>query len=453
MPTSVSPLTDARGLRLGTASRAAADAVETALARMMSYDDVPLADLDAAIAHDPAWPLPRLMKAGFWLSLTEPAHVDEAVALLEATESLLPSAPPRERAHHEALRSIAQGRWHQGCRQWDALLLDHPRDALALQWAHLWDFFRGDAAALRQRPARVLPEWDEADPLYPYALALHAFGLEECHLYAMAEEAGRRALAISPNVPWAVHAVAHAMEMQGRFDEGAVWLRQTQGDWAEGNNGFAGHLWWHLALFRLEALDDAGVLRLLDTHLSGIELRSTFQRVDAAALLWRLRLLGIDVASRFVELLAGWDLSADGEAGYYAFNDVHVLLAMLGSDEIARAETWAARCAARAMSAEDARRSNHAMAREVGLPLMRGLLAFARGEHDAACDLLYAVRAPAPSFGGSHAQRDVIDQTLFAAAASGGRRAPARAVFNERRLARPATPLSRQWGDRLGIDG
>jgi hypothetical protein len=26
-------------------------------------------------------------------------------------------------------------------------------------------------------------------------------------------------------------------------------------------------------------------------------------------------------------------------------------------------------------------------------------------------------------------------------------------VFNERRLARPATPLSRQWAQRLGIDG
>ena len=193
---------------------------------------------------------------------------------------------------------------------WDALLLQHPRDALALQWAQLWDFYRGDAAGLRLRPARALPEWDEADPLFGYVLALHAFGLEESNLYPQAEDAGRRALAVNPRVPWAVHAVAHVMEMQGRFEEGSAWLRQHQPAWAEGN-GFACHLWWHKALFRLEALDAAGVLRLVDAHLSGGALQITLQRVDAAAMLWRLHLLGEDVSARCAEVLSGWDL-ADG---------------------------------------------------------------------------------------------------------------------------------------------
>src|SRR5438093_591697 len=169
-----------------------------------------------------------------------------------------------------------------------------PRDALALQLAQLWDFFRGDASHLRLRPARVLPEWDEADPLHPYVLALYAFGLEECHLYPQAEEVGRRALAANPRVPWAVHAVAHVMEMQGRFDDGAAWLRSHQPQWAEGN-GFATHRWWHLGLFRLDGLDHPGALRLLDAHLSGDVLEIALQRLDAAALLWRLHLLGVDV--------------------------------------------------------------------------------------------------------------------------------------------------------------
>jgi hypothetical protein len=47
---------------------------------------------------------------------------------------------------------VLEGRWQQACRVWDELLVDHPRDALALQWAHLWDFYRGDAVGLRQRP-------------------------------------------------------------------------------------------------------------------------------------------------------------------------------------------------------------------------------------------------------------------------------------------------------------
>jgi hypothetical protein len=92
------------------------------------------------------------------------------------------------------------------------------------------------------------------------------------------------------------------------------------------------------------------------------------------------------------------------------------------------------------------------MAREVGAPLMRALLAFARGEFAVAAQALYAVRGKAPRFGGSHAQRDVIDQTLLAAAsADPAARALGRAVLNERRSAKPVSPLTRHWAERLGV--
>jgi hypothetical protein len=441
--------TDRRGVPCGSGSAAARDAVETALWRMMSFYDVPLADLDAAVAADEGWAMPPLMKAGFLLSLTEPALLPEAGAQLELARVRLDArAPARERAHFEALERAHEGRWSQAGRIWDAILLEHPRDALALQWAHLWDFYRGDALQLRARPARVLPEWDAADPLHPCVMALYAFGLEECHEYAAAEDAGRQALQADARVPWAVHAVAHVMEMQGRFDDGSAWLRQYQPQWAEGN-GFAVHLWWHKALFRLEAMDLAGALRLVDHHLAGDALQITLNRVDAAAMLWRLHLLGADVAERCAALVQGWDLDP-AQAGHYAFNDLHAVLALLGAGEVARAERWVARCAERALAAEDLRRDNHGMAREVGLPLMRGMLALARGDADGAADALYPVRAQAARFGGSHAQRDLIDLTLLAAAARGGRRRVGRALVNERRMAKPSTPLTRHWLEQLG---
>jgi hypothetical protein len=239
------------------------------------------------------------------------------------------------------------------------------------------------------------------------------------------------------------------MEMQGRFEEGAKWLRLHQGVWAEGN-GFAGHLWWHKALFRLEGLDTAGVLRIMDRQLSGQALQITLQRVDAAALLWRLHLLGEDVQAAARALAEGWPLD-DAHAGYYAFNDMHAMAALLMAGEVGRAESWLARCAQRAMSAEEARRANHKMAREVGLPLMRALLALTRGDADGAADTLYPVRAGAQRLGGSHAQRDLIDQTLLAASARGSRRSLGRALLNERRLAKPATPLTRHWMERMAV--
>ncbi len=440
---------DLRGCPCGSNVPAAREAAEKALWRMMSFYDVPIADLDVAIAEDPGWAWPHVLKAGFLASLTEPALLAEAASHLAAARELTRPAPPRERAHLEAVQQLLDGRWLAACRTWDELLLEHPRDALALQWGQLWDFYRGDVLQLRQRPARALPAWDEADPLRPYVMGLYAFGLEENNLYAQAEDIARQALAIDRRGPWAVHAVAHVMEMQGRYEEGAAWLRQHQPAWAEGN-GFACHLWWHKALFRLEALDTTGVLRLVDNHLSGDALQITLNRVDAASLLWRLHLLGDDVSALAGALADGW-ASGDADCGYYAFNDAHHVLALLAAGRAAAAENWTARCAARAMDSVDARRSNHPMAREIGLPLMRGLISFAREEFDDCAAALYPLRSGVQRFGGSHAQRDLVDQTLIAAAARGSRRDIGRALLNERCLAKPVTPLTRHWIEALGV--
>ena len=440
---------DIRDNPCSSASSTARDAAELALWRMMSFYEVPLADLDRAIVADSGWALPHVMKAGFLLSLTEPGMREQAAGHLSDARARSGSATPRERAHIEAVQQVLEGRWHSACCAWDKLLLEHPRDALALQWVQSWDFYRGDAASMRLRPARALPEWNDQDPLYPYVLALHAFGLEENNLYPQAEEAGRRALAANPRVPMAMHAVAHVMEMQGRYDEGAAWLRHQQPEWAQGN-GLAGHLWWHKALFRLEGLDTAGVLRIIDSHLSGAALKVTLHRIDAVSMLWRLHLLGMDVSAQCKAVLTRWDMSP-AAAGFYSFNDVHVVVALIGAGDVAQAESWVARCAERAMAPEEARRSNHTVAREVGLPLMRGLLALSRGDADSAAEILFEVRRAARSLGGSHAQRDLIDQTLMAAAARGGRRALGRALINERVMAKPVTPLTRHWIEELGL--
>ena len=437
---------DRRGNPVSTTSGAALDHAEQALWRLMSFYGTPLDDLDAASAADPEWLLPHLMKAGFLLGLSEAGFARDGAAVLDQVEPLLATANERERAHHHALRTLQRGDWLGACDAWEALLLAHPRDALALQWAHLFDFYRGDATSLRQRVARVLPEWEEADPLHPHVLALHAFGLEESNLHAQAEETGRRALAADPKAPWAVHAVAHVMEMQGRHEEGTQWMQRWRPEWSAGN-GFSVHLGWHQALFALERLDTDAALALLDEHMAAAKTLVTLERLDTASLLWRLHLLGVDVGPRWRELLAVWN-PEPASAGHYAFNDLHALLALIGAEDFARAGEWVRTVSARAEAGDG---TNRAMARDVGLPLMRGVLALAAGRHAEAIALMYPVRAAAHRFGGSHAQRDLIDQTLFAASASGGERRVGRALLNERALMKPRTPLTAHWAQRLGL--
>ncbi|HEX2542128.1 MAG TPA: tetratricopeptide repeat protein [Caldimonas sp.] len=438
-------LRDAHGNAVSTSSAAALAASDSALWRMMSFYGVPGDDLDAAARHDPAWLLPPVMKAGFLLSLTEPSLHAEARAALGAADRLGPGGNDRERAHLAAVHRLAAGDWSGAAAAWDALLAGHPRDALALQWGHLLDFYRGDAESLRERIARAVPAWRADDPLQPYVLGLHAFGLEEAGRHAEAEAVGRQALAGPARVPWAIHAVAHVMEMQGRHEEGRRWMGEWRAHWGEGN-GFAGHLGWHEALFALESLDHAGALAAFDAYLRAEANEITLQRVDAASMLWRLMLHGADVGERWQALLARWPLDDPDSAGHSVFNDLHVLLAMLGSGDLRRAEAWVERSIADA-SLRDG--WNREVMAELGAPLLHGLLAFGSGRFDAATRALRPLRGRLARIGGSHGQRDLVEQTLLAAAVRGGDSELGRQLLAQRLAARRATPLSEWWASRL----
>lgn len=436
---------DHRGCPVGTASAAALDHLERALWRLSSFYGDPLADLEAASAADPDWMLPHVMRAGYLLTLTEAPLRGPARQALETAARC--RGHPREQAHLGAAWRAWAGDWQGACAQWEQRLLEHPCDHLALQLAHLFDFYRGDARELRLRVARVLPEWPRDDALYPYVLGMYAFGLEENHLYPQAEAVGREALEGGARVPWAVHAVAHVMEMQGRHDEGRAWLQSQRRNWSDDGNGLRGHNAWHLALFHLEAMDLDGALQIYDLELAPlIEGGLTLQRLDAAALLWRLHLLGAEVGHRWHVLASCWAGQPQG-TGYYAFNDVHALMACLGAADRAAAQALLDRASAQAELAAPLQR---AMAREVGLPLMRGLIAHATEDWDTVVTQLGPLRAVAHRFGGSHAQRDLIDLTLLSACAHGSHRALGRALLNERQLAKGPTPLIAHWRSRLG---
>jgi len=443
-PRSAGSAVDGRGCPVSTASSRAIEHAEKALWRMVSYYGNALDDLDAAIAEDPAWPLPHVMKANALLSMTE-----HGLGLM-AAESLQRAAElaavgrdnDRERRHIAATRLCAGGQWQQACDAWERILLDHPQDLVALQIGHLFDFYRGDARNLHRRVARVLPEWSTQAPLYSFVLGMHAFGLEESNLHSHALDAGQAALEMEARDPWAVHAVTHVHEMQGRFDEGARFLASRSDDWSP-DNGFAFHNWWHLSLFHLERCDTSAALALLDERvMPGAEF--ALQRIDISALLWRLRLMGVDAGER-------WGASADAwpeapEVGYYAFNDLHAVLSLVGAGRLGDAERVIE--AARARSGELS--TVGAMAADVGVPLMLGVLAYGRGRYADAADSLWAVRDGCHRFGGSHAQRDLVDQTLMDAAIRAGQRQLARHLLNERLLTKPRSPLTQHWAERIG---
>jgi tetratricopeptide (TPR) repeat protein len=426
-------LRDARGLTLSTRNADSVAAYDLAVDLLARYSGNPLEVMGAALGRDPGFVMGHCLVAGAIVTTTERSGEAALRQAVEAGEALARDATERERRHLAAARAWLEGDYDRAVDRYARIAAEHPRDLLALQVAHLGDFMVGRQTGLRDHVAQVLHAWDPSTPGYGYVLGMYAFGLEETGDHPRAEEVGRRAVELDPRDAWASHAVAHVMEMQGRIDEGIAWLEATSGGW-DPDNTFSFHNFWHLALYHLDAGDADGALSLYDRRIRPHRSDVALEMVDASALLWRAHLLGHDVGRRLEALAEDWARRIDD--GYYAFNDAHALMALLGAGRAGEARRLLAGLERHAAGAG----TNARMVREVGLPLCRALEAFSRGEHAACVDGILAIRDHAVRFGGSNAQRDVLSLTALEAALRGGLAAVARALASERTRLRPTNP-------------
>lgn len=440
-------LKDQQGQTVSGAAAQALALYDQAVSQFNGYRGNPLETVEAAIAAAPGFTMAHILRAHLFLSGMEAAGLPPARDSLAAARGC--ATTTREAGHIAAAEAWAEGCFAAASDRFDAILLEHPRDILALQMGHLLDYYRGDARNLRDRVLRVMPAWSAGLPGYHAALGMLGFGLEECGEYGRAEDAGRQACALEPRDGWAHHAVAHVMEMQARVEDGIRWAREREPLWAV-DNMIAIHNWWHMTLMHLERDEHDDVLRLYDTVIRGSGSPVILDMIDASAMLWRLHLRGVDIgAARWTELAAAWaPLSADG---LYAFNDMHGLISFIGAG---RADLVGQQMETlRRVARSDPGASNAAMTAEVGLPVGEALVAFHDGRYRDCIDRLRPVRTIASRFGGSHAQRDLLDLTLLEAARRAGDHALLRALSAERLHARPQSPLALRYmaiaADRL----
>lgn len=427
-------ITDRQGHILSGAHATAATAYESALTAFQLYRGDPMALLDQALAHAPRFAMAHIVKAHLLALATEPDGAAMARELLRTVQAL--PLNEREASHAAVIDRVLCGEWTEAAHAMDRHNMQYPFDIVALQAGHLIDFFRASARNLRDRIARVLPHWSADMPGYSVVRGMYAFGLEECGDYARAEAVAREALDAQPLDCWAHHAVAHVMEMQGRAEDGVGWMRAREPHWSGDDNFFKVHNAWHGALCHLDLEQHDAVLALYDGAVRGTRSAVAMDMVDATALLWRLHLAGVEVGDRWQELAQAWEAHADGQL--YPFNDWHGAMAFLGAGRVrdvqrlrdalrqARGHTEVSRWAA-----------------ATGADLVEGFVAHWQGDHDEAVQRLYRARHVVDRFGGSHAQRDLIDWTLTESALRAGQRGMAEALAHERLALKPHSPVNR----------
>ncbi|NND49632.1 MAG: tetratricopeptide repeat protein [Rhizobiales bacterium] len=335
-------------------------------------------------------------------------------------------ATERERLYLEALEAWLAGRPSQATHIMDRILVEWPRDALALKIGHSIRFMMGDPEGMRRSVASVLDHYGEDHPARGYALGCHAFALEETGDMAAAEAAGKQALQYAPDDAWGLHAVDHVYDMTARAADGVDWITSNRAAW-EGANNFRFHLWWHLALHHLELGEVERVLELYDSEIRSEQTDDFRDIANGTSLLARLEIEGVDVGKRWEELAEIAARRVNDSS--LVFASLHYLLALLATGRKAEAGAMIKRLsgdAARAKTEMDT------VAHAVGLPAAEALQEFWSGSSDQALQGLMAVRPHLQAIGGSHAQRDVFERITIEAAVRAGRFATAEALIADR---------------------
>jgi hypothetical protein len=235
------------------------------------------------------------------------------------------------------------------------------------------------------------------------------------------------------------------MEMQGRHREGISWLAALERHWAGGSN-LLHHLWWHRALFHLEQREFGAVLDLYDRRFRDLAAPLTRAQPDlyidvqnAASMLFRLELHGVDVGERWNELADKAEARIGDCLSAFTLPHWMMALAATGRDEAAQRMLEAMRAVGR---------GNATVARIVGrvaVPVCEAVLAHRRGEFARAVALMRPVLDAMHTLGGSHAQQDVLNQLFLDAALKAGREQDA--DFMLTRLAtRYPTPADQRIG-------
>ena len=427
------PRRDAYGLPITVSSPRALELYDLGVRELLSWGSEAMAPFEQAIALEPEFALARAMVATCHFVAEEIPQAREQIARAVVDAERL---SPRERRHLAALDAWIHGRGAVAEALLREAIAEHPRDISLLQRLFFVYFWQGRSPEMLAITEAALPHYG-ADS---FIRGLHAFSLEEMDCYGPALEHGRAALELNPRDAWAVHAVAHVYYEQGDSANGVGFLPPALAR-CDQLGVFRTHLSWHLALFELAAGRDARVWELYRGAIRGQ--RSTYRSEvdDAVGLLWRLGLFGWREEARPL-----WTELADvarmrAAAQHLVYHELMLGMALAGGGNWDGAARHLAGLHARAAQ------TGSAQLGEVGIPLLQGLHAFARGDYQAAIARIEPLRDRIVEVGGSHAQREVFGDTLLEAYLHVGAHEPAERLLLARLEHRPEA--GRAWC-RLG---
>ncbi len=410
---------DLYGLTL-TTSDAAAAAYNRGVSALLRVQTGGLGAVSEAISHDPTFALGHAAMALLGHEYCAPVDIQARIlaALLHADR-----ASNRERSHVHAVVEHISG----NSRPLISHLHDHPRDALLLSIAVPTIAFAGVTTVPQESWAIV----ERARPAYGddwWSTGLLAFVRQEQRRWDEAMALSVASLDVEPAAGHSVHARTHVHYETGDHVAGRDWLD----GWMSGpglTSDNLAHYSWHAALHELSMGDYAAVQSRYDQQLAPPTVVGCRALVDSCSLLWRWSITpgcGAVPAMEAVAESVDAHLLDAPPTPFMAMHAAVTLCALRESDRLGKLERWC----------EGHPDPTYA---DVVAPLCRAMRALADDDPGAAADRLGALLGRVWRFGGSDAQREVVEDTLIAALLASGRYDEARPVI-DRRLDRRACP-------------
>ncbi|AWM03654.1 tetratricopeptide repeat protein [Bradyrhizobium amphicarpaeae] len=422
---------DRYGLPLSTTSDAAASAYREGIDLMLAGWTGTAETLERAIAADPDFALPHIARARVHAFYQQGDLARGKAAL--ARELVAVRGTERERSHVETLALAIEGRLPEAIASTLRHVENWPRDALVLSLP-LGAFglfaFSGMADHDRARHElceRVAQHYGEDW----WFLTMSGWAMTENGDVARGRAVTERGFDLHRANAHAAHAVLHAM-----FEDGSIEAAdRLVDDWIPSYDRAGilhGHIRWHQALGALEHGDAARALSIYADVLqpSATQAPPLNLITDAASLLWRLSAYGHTVPK------ALW-LDADASAqklfpkSGLSFADIHMAL-------FAAATQNRAALAARLAAIEQRLAEGKLPAGPVVPAIFCALAAFADEDYATCAQTLAPVLGEVVRIGGSHAQRELVEDTYIVALMRSGELARARAVLDARLHRRPS---------------
>ncbi len=398
---------DRFGLDMCTSSTLAAEHYVEGVDLMLSRNYGSEEKFDQAVEADEGFAVAYASKAMMQLYRGKGA---DAKATAERARTLSLGASRRVQGYAEAVFLYVSGEGPRALARAREHMNEFPRDAMALQLAHRLLVMGCGVAGVPNFPPEMLGLLKGLEPVYGDEwsfLGNYAFAHHESGLFDEALRLAERSLEQRPDNANASHSVAHVFFERGDHVTGQGFL----GNWLEdydSRSPFYVHLSWHEALFELAQGRHERALGLYENAIRpSVVAKSPISIADSCSLMWRLQIYGGSVPPMPWEEVrdqAAPALSGKGPA----FGVAHAAMACAASGDD---ETWNQMIEGIKGMASD----GNLLASEVTLPLVKGIGAFSQGDYAESARLIGPIHSQFVRLGGSHAQREVFEDTLLAA--------------------------------------